>query len=497
VRTLLSVGVAAVVACGAFVTAGAGGASFVAGAKCLEHQAFVDGDDAAVAARLPKRYTPVRDSSNGRPLVFARALHCEQATLDGRTAPMTLASIGVVVESPDGKGCGSGAPGVGGATGSQPPMCNWYTLFWLSNDRGTVNWLRAGTPGVRAVYVPGLVFDAGETFHFEAATGTQSFTIDDVARERPGEISVRGGYWTDTPAGTVKLAISSDDLSGGDATGTVRAPQGSEMATLMGAGEREYVPGFSAFAAVRIGHGSYRKQLLWKAPNTDSFTGSCSFQGDVAFNPPATNSQQDLTSSYDASGTCTGTLDRRPVSDIPVKMRQSGPAYASCMRAQTTAPWVGVLTFAGGTTLDYTLDFTSVSTEVSGTAYGERSGSADGRATFATQRTPPDLPAQCGGAGVKKAPMDLSFTTDTPLVSDRPVLRLSVRPRVVRAGRRTAFTFRAAPGSLIRFAGKRATTGPRGRATIAATLRRRGVWRAVATKPGFVSVRTTVRVHAR
>src|SRR4051812_10932245 len=147
-RTWLSAGVAALVACGAILTAGAGGASFVAASKCLEHQAFVDGDDAAVTARLPKRYTPVRDSNNGRPLVFARALHCERSSIDGRAAPMTLASIGVVVESPDGKGCGSGAPGVGGATGTQPPLCNWYTLFWLSNDRGAVNWLRSGTPGV-------------------------------------------------------------------------------------------------------------------------------------------------------------------------------------------------------------------------------------------------------------------------------------------------------------------------------------------------------------
>src|SRR5207244_9063148 len=86
--------VAASVVGGAIATAGAGGASFVAANRCLEHQAFVDGDDAAVAARLPKHYTPVRDSANGRPLVFARALHCEPGMLDGRKAPLTLARIG-------------------------------------------------------------------------------------------------------------------------------------------------------------------------------------------------------------------------------------------------------------------------------------------------------------------------------------------------------------------------------------------------------------------
>jgi hypothetical protein len=425
--------------------------------------------------------------------VFARALHCGQATIDGRTAPVTLASIGVVIESPDGVGCGSGIPAVGGPTGSQPPLCNWYTLFWASDDRRMVDWLRAGTPGVRALYAPDLVFKAGSAFHFEAPG---RYSIDDVSHERPGQISVRGGYWTDTPQGTMKLAISTDDLTGGDASGAVRAPAGSEMAALMGAPQRDYATAYAGFSAVSIGHGSYRKQLLWPAKNTDSFAGSCSFQGQVKFDPPATNTQTALHSSYDASGACSGTLDGRSVSNAPVKMTQSGPAYASCIRAQTTAPWVGGLTFADGTRIAYTLDFTSVSTELTGTLYGDRSGFADGRASFATQRTPPDLPVQCGGTGVKEAPMDLSFTTNAPLVSDRPALRLTVHPRRVRAGRRTGFTFRTAPGTLVRFAGKQATTGPGGRTTIVATLHRTGAWRAVATKPGFVSVRITVRVHA-
>src|SRR5204862_6165788 len=156
---------------------GAGGASFVSATNCVEHQAFVDGDDAAVAARLPKHYTAVRDSGSGRPLVFARALHCEKGTLGGHTEPVTLASIGVVIESPDGVGCGSGIPVAGGPTGTQPPICNWYTLFWLSDSRQVVNWLRGGTPGVRATYAPDLVFKEGASFHFEAPG---KYSIDDV-----------------------------------------------------------------------------------------------------------------------------------------------------------------------------------------------------------------------------------------------------------------------------------------------------------------------------
>jgi hypothetical protein len=346
---------------------------------------------------------------------------------------------------------------------------------------------------VRAVFSRDLAFHAGTAFRFSAP---RRYSIDDVAHQRPGQISVRGAYWTDTPRGTVKLALSTDDLAGGDANGTVRAPAHSEMATLMGATQRTYASAYAGFAAVAIGHGAYRKQLLWPARHTDSFEGSCSFQGDVGFAPGATNAQRQLTSTYDAGGTCTGKLNGRSLSNAHVGLREAGPVYASCLRAQTTAPWVGTLTFPGGTMVGYTLDFTSVATQVTGTTYGDRSGYADWHATFATSRTSPAVPAQCAGAGLHKAPMDLSFTTGTPLTSDRPRLNLSVRPRVVRTGHRTVFRFNAAQGTGIRFAGKHARAGRNGRAAIVTTLRRDGKWAAIGTKPGYVSARALVRARA-
>src|SRR2546430_1766653 len=154
----LPTGLAAALVGGGVASAGAGSSSnrslrhsFIVTAGCQEHQAFVDGDEGAVAARLPKRYTPVRDPQNGRPLLFVRALRCSKVTIDGRTAPATMASFGIVIESPDGRGCASGAPGVGTVKGDAPPACNWYTLFWLANDRRVIRWLRDGTPGFRAV----------------------------------------------------------------------------------------------------------------------------------------------------------------------------------------------------------------------------------------------------------------------------------------------------------------------------------------------------------
>jgi hypothetical protein len=151
----------------------------------------------------------------------------------------------------------------------------------------------------------------------------------------------------------------------------------------------------------------------------DSFAGSCSVQGTVAFSPPATNTLQPLTTTYDASGTCSGTLNGRQVSNAPVTMHNVGDANGSCPFAQTTGPGQGSITFADGTTIRYSFEFTSVLTEIYLTMKGERSGSATAHGSFLTQRTPPDVTSKCAGEGVAEVPMDLSLTTDSPLVSRR------------------------------------------------------------------------------
>src|SRR4051812_23845722 len=346
---------------------------FVVTGDCQEHQAFVDGDEQAVAARLPKRYTPIRDGGpDGPPLLFVRALKCQKVTLDGKTAPATMASFGVTVESPDGRGCASGAPAAGGVKGDVPPVCNWYTLFWLASDERVVEWLQHNTPGFPAFHVPGLKFELGAVdpaqggapLHVEAPPPSPSpFTIDEIARERPGELAVRGGYWADTPQGTVKLAFSTEELTSGDATGTVHAQPGSEMAKLFGADDRAYAAAYSSLSAERWAHASYRKQIVTPAKaGTHSFEGSCSFQGTSKFDPPATNTQQPLTYTYDGPGTCTGTLDGHSLDSAPVTMHDTGPANGSCPRAVTTAPGVGTIGFEDGTTIPLSLDFSFAGT---------------------------------------------------------------------------------------------------------------------------------------
>jgi hypothetical protein len=82
-----------------------------------------------------------------------------------------------------------------------------------------------------------------------------------------------------------------------------------------------------------------------------------------------------------------------------------------------------------------------------------------------------------------------------------PRLRLTVSPRSVDAGHQTRFRFRvtssggAVSGALIRFAGRRVTTDSAGRASIVATIERRGHHTAIATRGGYVAGRAVVAVR--
>jgi hypothetical protein len=111
----------------------------------------------------------------------------------------------------------------------------------------------------------------------------------------------------------------------------------------------------------------------------------------------------------------------------------------SCLRARTLAPAKGAITFRDGTTIRYTFDFTFVLSEGDITFYGQRSGTAHGHGSFVTQRTPPDVTLKCGGEGEKELPLDITLSTDSPLVSERtaaarrdykaPRIRLAGVPR--------------------------------------------------------------------
>ena len=397
----------------------------VAATDCEEHEAWVDGDAAAVAKALPAGYTALTDT-NGAPIVFARAERCSSLAAPGqRPRPVTVADWGIVVNTPDGDGCASGLPQVGSRKGDVPPICNWYTLALTSDDKALGDWLRQGTPSLPVTYDNHLLYRDGpldptgrKPFHFSGA----GFVIDDVSSDNPGTLGLRGGYWFNTPQGVVKMIVSTDDLTTGPADTTLTATSGSALAHLMGATTRATPPPYTQFGVIHAGHGVLRKQLfgprLRGEPPLQSFSGSCDVQGDVTFNPPATNTQRPTGYSYVATGTCSGTINGRTVSNAPIHLHQAGRADASCVQALAFPPGVGAFTFADGSRIGYTLDFSSELTELDGTAYGTRSGEANGHGTFLTQRSSPTITLDCGGGGLKKAPMDMSFATQgRPLVS--------------------------------------------------------------------------------
>jgi hypothetical protein len=395
----------------------------VTGTGCEEHEAWVDGDSTAVAAVLPKGFTPVQDG-NGDPIVFARAEHCGSFISGGHSQPVTIADWGVVVNSPDGTGCATGLPTVGTTKGDLPPICNWYTLGLVTDDRQIVSWLRQGTPSIPASYAPQLAYRDGPSdplgrtpFHFAGP----SLTIDDTSSLRPGTLSLRGGYWFHTPQGTVKMIISTDDLTTGPADTTLTAVRGSTLSRLMGATQRASVQPYAQFGVIHADHGVLRKQLfgprLVNEPPLRTFAGSCSFQGQVTFNPPATTSQADTTYTYDAAGACTGRLDGADISSAPAHWKGIGHSNASCVQALAFPPGTVTVTFPGQRDMSYTFDFTSEATELDGTIYGARSGQASVHASFLNQQSSPTGATQCT-TGLKHAAMDLSFATQSqPLTS--------------------------------------------------------------------------------
>jgi hypothetical protein len=149
-----------------------------------------------------------------------------------------------------------------------------------------------------------------------------------------------------------------------------------------------------------------------------SFDGTCEIEGTVHFSPAATYQQQILTVEYEATGTCSGTLDGQSVSDAPVAMHNQATSDGSCLYAQTLAPGPGSLGFENGATIYYGMEFTHVFSDGIATYTGQTSGSATGRETFLTPRTPPDISVHCyDGTGISDIPMDLTLATTSPLTS--------------------------------------------------------------------------------
>ena len=167
-----------------------------------------------------------------------------------------------------------------------------------------------------------------------------------------------------------------------------------------------------AVVTISVGAGS-----AGASAKLNSFGGSCSLQGTVDFSPPVTNTTQALAVAYNATGNCSGNLNGHTVSNAPVTLHHSGNSEGSCLAAQTTGPGQGTITFANGTVIPYGFTFQAIGTEVIFKLYGQRSGTADAHGSFLTARTPPDAGLKCAGEGDAQLPMDVTLSTNSPLVS--------------------------------------------------------------------------------
>lgn len=98
---------------------------------------------------------------------------------------------------------------------------------------------------------------------------------------------------------------------------------------------------------------------------------------------------------------------------------------------------------------------------------------------------------------------DLTEIDNVATVAPEPALKLSVKPRSPRAGRRVTFRFKVtgdgkpAFGAVVHFLGQRVSANRDGRVRIRKTFKRRGRHTATATQPGFKRAKVVVRVRKR
>ena len=261
------------------------------------------------------------------------------------------------------------------------------------------------------------------------------------------------------------------------------------------------------------------------ATRTHSFEGSCAIVGYAELKDRMTPVPTQSWFWYRGEGRCMGTLDGEvlPERGLPVRMTSEGPrAVHSCA--------VG---YDPGSTWRITFDLPRPERDLTIHGYGDivdvlRSqnsvfhGQRDGTAVAVnTIQGHAETLQQCFSEGVTAGSVGIQVDTLTPLVSDdrfeRPASaethptsqrpRLSVRPRRLRAGRRTRLRFHATVlrggrrsplrGATIRFAGRRARTDRRGRASLVVRPRRTGRHRILMRAPDGTSVARTIRVIRR
>jgi hypothetical protein len=149
-----------------------------------------------------------------------------------------------------------------------------------------------------------------------------------------------------------------------------------------------------------------------------SFSGTCQLSGHVRFKPAMTNSPQNGRVRVRLRGECSGTLTggggrARSISDEAVKSRARSHGLESCAAGRGSGS--GYLTF-GDHRVQFTYEEVRAGPALTLRAAGASGGSAIVQGNVSPNADPTAITRACGGAGVRRAPVDVRFAT-TPAIS--------------------------------------------------------------------------------
>jgi hypothetical protein len=149
-----------------------------------------------------------------------------------------------------------------------------------------------------------------------------------------------------------------------------------------------------------------------------TFSGSCQLSGSVRFKPALTNSPQDGQVYGALRGQCSGTLTgasghARSLNDRAVKVRGGSHGLESCEAGRGTG--AGYVAF-GHRRLRFTYKEVRGGPALILKADGAKGGSAVAQGNVSPSADPLAITRACGGAGLRRAPVDVRLAT-SPAIS--------------------------------------------------------------------------------
>lgn len=217
-------------------------ASYVRADGCHEIVAFIDVPSEAehvVRARVPSRFELYRTPYGSAQLSIVSRRCNTLGVAGGEARTTTEARLTAVVAPPPG-------------SEATCPVCNWYLLFWVTDNQEFNAWLKEGAGlgedkvrhvrDLRHSFAPRLF--PSENFASGAPKPTPS-PFDVAARAADPELQPAGvpfvaHVWASGDRRTAKFTARLDSIRFASAVGEVRPEPGSEMHRMLGGADRSF-----------------------------------------------------------------------------------------------------------------------------------------------------------------------------------------------------------------------------------------------------------------